>query len=290
LSSVILPAKVFECSRLLMHHLGIPGDLSAGGTQDGYGKLGGSLSNCSEIRSLLLHPQSSKGASISLLNIIEEMLGVGRVDMGSISGQIALRFPENIQDSVTCCLNSDSFNFSHMPDGTLSIGSAWHTDGFRQGKYHGFSLLVGICLSDCVDDFSGNLLLWPGSHVPIHKSIIGQHGGLDLDLLARLVNDEVSEEVNEKFSSATETTEAVVTERILHENAPTNLPSLGEPLQMHFKAGDVVLVHPDTAHCGGPNFSAVIRNMVYFRIKRIAIRESDETYRHDMWVDLPGVL
>ena len=41
----------------------------------------------------------------------------------------------------------------------------WHTDGLRQGRSHGFSVLLGICLSDTSQDFQGNLLLWPGSHL-----------------------------------------------------------------------------------------------------------------------------
>jgi ectoine hydroxylase-related dioxygenase (phytanoyl-CoA dioxygenase family) len=52
----------------------------------------------------------------------------------------------------------------------------------------------------------------------------------------------------------------------VHNNEP-ELPSLGEPLQMLAEAGDVLLLHPDTAHAGGPNASSEIRRMVYFRVK-----------------------
>jgi hypothetical protein len=331
LPKIILPTKVLECAHLLMHSLGVPGSISAGGTQEGLGKLGGYLSNCEEIRSLLLHPETCKGPS--LLSIIEEL--VGAVDLGSISGQIALRFPEYVQDSLLCSTTS---SFLQLPDGSFPVGSAWHTDGLRQGKYHGFTLLVGVCLSDCLADFSGNLLLWPGSHVPIHKSLVGPHGGLDLDLLARLLLDDEqgassapaptpaagpaagsgscsgeagketpsvsnvqcnTKQSNNEGETNTNTIKYTDTDTCtdtgtdkdmkLHENAPRNLPSLGLPLSMHLCAGDVILLHPDTAHCGGPNFSSRIRNMIYFRIKRPDIRESDGQYREDMWADLPGV-
>ena len=351
LSNVILPSKVFECTHLLMRSLGVPGSISAGGTQDGLGKLGGYLSNCEEVRALLLHPETCKGSNVSLLNIIEELLGEGMVDLTSISGQIALRFPEYIKDSLVCSTTS---SFLQLPDGSLPIGSAWHTDGLRQGKFHGFSVLVGVCLSDCLEDFAGNLLVWPGSHVPIHHTLIGVHGGLDLELLAGLVqgeNDEHEDQDQDEgvngglkhvsiapldsscadsdtvrpetrhthantnstnnltdtntntditytamhsspntdivTSSPTDTSHSDPIP--LHDNAPVNLPSLGHPLQLHLRAGDVVLVHPDTAHCGGPNFSCVIRNMLYFRIKRCQIREGDELYRDDMWADMPGL-
>ena len=37
--------------------------------------------------------------------------------------------------------------------------------------------------------------------------------------------------------------------------------------QVLLKAGDTVLLHPDLAHTGGPNFGCNIRSMVYFRVK-----------------------
>ena len=299
ISNVILPEIIFDCVHLLMHSLGVPGSVCAGGTQDGLGKLGGHLSNCNEIRSLLLHPDSSKGKNISLLNIIEELLGDGNVNMGSISGQIALRFPEYVQDNPLC---STRCNFIQQSDGSYPIGSAWHTDGFRQGKYHGFSILVGVCLSDCLDDFCGNLLLWPGSHIPIHKTLVGRIGGLDLELLTKLLRDEENGCIEKESSSDTckgddnEPDENGSHSPCVgnktdqrHDNEPSCLPNLGLPHQLHLRAGDVIFLHPDTAHCGGPNFSCVIRNMIYFRIKHIDIRNNDDEYLEKMWIDMPGI-
>lgn len=48
----------------------------------------------------------------------------------------------------------------------------------------------------------------------------------------------------------------------VHNNEPDDLPILGSPLSVLCKAGDVLLVHPDTPHAGGPNYSPNIRYMV----------------------------
>ena len=53
----------------------------------------------------------------------------------------------------------------------------------------------------------------------------------------------------------------------LHNNEPPHLPHLGPPVQVLARAGDVVLLHPDLAHAGGPNRTDSVRKMVYFRIR-----------------------
>ena len=52
-----------------------------------------------------------------------------------------------------------------------------------------------------------------------------------------------------------------------HTNEPPHLPCLGPPVHVLAKAGDVLLLHPDLAHAGGPNRTDTIRKMVYFRIR-----------------------
>lgn len=109
--NAVSKAKVIQCQRLLMHHLGIPGSVVAGGAQDGLGKLAGSLSNSLEIRELLL------GEKI-LMMIADLMGGLDNIDgLTNLSAQIALRFPE--------------ISTSPAP-------VQWHTDGLRQGRSHGF--------------------------------------------------------------------------------------------------------------------------------------------------------
>lgn len=103
-------SKVEKCQRLLMHNLGIPGAIVAGGAQEGLGKLAGSLSNSVEVRELLLGEK--------ILSIIGNLMGGQKnIDcVTNLSAQIALRFPE-----LSC-------------DQRIK----WHTDGLRQGKTHGF--------------------------------------------------------------------------------------------------------------------------------------------------------
>ena len=36
---------------------------------------------------------------------------------------------------------------------------------------------------------------------------------------------------------------------------------------------DIALLHPETAHAGGPNYSSAIRSMVYFRVKSMGLYE-----------------
>lgn len=43
-------------------------------------------------------------------------------------------------------------------------GLGWHLDGLDEGKYHPFSLLIGVALNDQTNEFCGNLALHPGSH------------------------------------------------------------------------------------------------------------------------------
>lgn len=275
LRDVVLPQKIRECAHVIMHHLGVPGSLTAGGAQDGLGKLGGGLSNCQELKSLILYPKCNKG-QVSLLDIIEEVLGSKTVDESCFSAQVALRFPEYVKDSKVCC---ESNRFTQCLDGSYPIGSTWHTDGLRQGKFHGFSLLVGVCLSDCEFDFCGNLLVWPGSHLPIHRSLKGSDGEIDVGLLSSLINDSTHNEMQQGHYRGGGKQDCSL----------SNLPNLGIPLQLKLKAGDVVFLHPETAHCGGPNFSHLIRNMVYFRIKRKDINEMTEIYKEDMWADMPEI-
>lgn len=80
-----------------------------------------------------------------------------------------------------------------------------------------------------------------------------------------------------------------------------------------------MLLHPETAHCGGPNFSSTIRSMVYFRLKSTELFDfwqlagqrytqqgegvtmnanvpslaektwASDGYLSDMWIDFKGV-
>jgi hypothetical protein len=151
--SVVQKEKIDECVRQLNHHLGKPGDIVAGGVQGGeqLGKFTGHLSNCPAVKELL------KGQVKLILSAL--FGGASGYESSNLSAQIAYRFPELTNPD----LRTDNRN-------EIAESTAWHTDGLRQGKAHGFSLLLGIVLSDISEDFSGNLMVWPGSHLLLHRS------------------------------------------------------------------------------------------------------------------------
>lgn len=139
-------------------------------------------------------------------------------------------------------------------------GSDWHTDGLRQGKKHSFSLLVGVALSDTTGTGQGNLCVWPGSHLRVHR-------------MMRPVDGKVRR-ANGGYSDA---------------DGP--LPDLGSPVELLLRAGDVVFAHSETAHCGGPMLCSSIRSMLYFRVRHRDWRTLSDagSLVDDMWVDLEGV-
>jgi hypothetical protein len=56
---------------------------------------------------------------------------------------------------------------------------------------------------------------------------------------------------------------------------------------------DIVLLHPELAHAGGPNLTSAIRTMVYFRIQAmpISVGEAGAARAHlsNMWSDFRGL-
>mmetsp|Transcript_2849 Transcript_2849/g.3999 ORF Transcript_2849/g.3999 Transcript_2849/m.3999 type:complete len:455 (-) Transcript_2849:25-1389(-) len=272
LSNIVERSKIDSCRSLLIRSLGVPGSIVAGGVQgEGIGKFAGGLCNRKEIMQLL---EGKLGA------VIVCFLGSNGFDNTHIGAQIAFRFPETPLNRT----NSEK----------------WHTDGLRQGKSHPFSLLVGVCLSDVENENCGNLLLWPGSHLFLHQCKVGPHGALNRGLLSDLLNREPFSDnrpTDPEVSSSSHQIPAEAEADGHHDNEP-DLPPLGCPLQLIAKAGDVVLLHPDLAHAGGPNMSPNIREMVYFRLKincnsSTALFSSWDAvaFEHslDMWVDLPGL-
>lgn len=231
---VVDAEQIDGCLRVINTALGTVGALHAGGTQVGKGKLGGGLSN---------HPVLVDLARTTALPVMEALLGVGNVDLQSVSAQIALRFPQERSEGV----------------------DEWHTDGLRQGRWHNFSLLVGVCLSDVEAD-EGPLLVWPGSHLLLHMATASDVGDVNVALLASLVQHNKG---------------------MFRDVEPG--ASLGAPLAVRARRGDVLLLHPDLAHAGGPNYSSSIRYMVYFRIRTLQWSHACSAFAEDMWVDLPGV-
>lgn len=121
---------------------------------------------------------------------------------------------------------------------THSCQIEWHTDGYRQGISHSFSLLVGVALSAMEEDFAGNLSVWPSSHFLLHHCREEPHGDIDVDLLRRCIqsNHSLSKlcglQPSEDISSE-EPSEG------WHDNLKKRpaLPSLGPPKQLYAQPG-----------------------------------------------------
>ncbi len=145
-------------------------------------------------------------------------------------GQIALRFPSPGQE--------------RRPPGGHIDGIPNGKNGVPPGTIVSFTLLVGVALSDLPGEYSGNLSLWPGSHLKL----------------------------GEWFQT-----------HELQELLQSRVPKLdyGEPLQVRWQVGDAMLVHHLTLHGIAPNLSPNIRYACYYRLhhrqheawKREVVRE-----------------
>lgn len=259
LAGVVSADKLTACSRLLLQQAGRVGGLVAGGVQGAeFGKLPGSFSQHAVVREVF---------SAEVRAVVQGLLGGPIEQEANLSAQIALRHP---QDLGPAAVRWDE----------------WHTDGYRQGIPHPFSLLVGIALSPVDGPLQGNLTVFPGSHFPLHACRLSEDGGFDT---ARLIHAIATQEVYSDLRCAGP---GFVAQRC--EGLPPRpaLPFLGNPLQLMAQPGDIVLLHADLAHCGALNLSPRVRQMVFFRIRRAAAESWEEVaaaQAEDMWVDLIGV-
>jgi hypothetical protein len=110
------------------------------------------------------------------LKHVEKLIGKGKLQKPSAC-QIALRFPEDAPS-----IGSDVHTLS---------GREWHVDGMRQGKRNPFSLLLGVALSKCPNEYNGNFTIFPKSHNTIHSLILenGRLKGIDEHRLWSVATD-----------------------------------------------------------------------------------------------------
>lgn len=150
-------------------------------------------------------------------------------------GQIALRFPMTDEPKAPVRPHLDGM-YSPL-------------NGVPKGTVRGFTLLMGIVLRDIEQDFSGNLMVWPGTHHR-HAEYFRAHGY----------------------------------HALLNGMPPIAYP---EPVHVTAKAGDVVFAHYLLAHGTAPNLSPNIRYTVYFRLYHAA--HDTSRLAEDPWIDFPGV-
>jgi hypothetical protein len=136
-----------------------------------------------------------------------------------------------------------------------------------------FTMLVGVALSDCVDNLQGNLTVFPGSHLQLEAAIRDAGGPEKLfhrDSRVDIADDHQTESLRNLKARV----------------------QLNNPVQLKLQAGDVVLAHYQLAHCVAPNSGANIRYQIYFRLH--SCNHPPQTYRpetlKDIWLDYPAMV
>jgi len=152
------------------------------------------------------------------------------------AGQIALAFPAEEPPAA---------RWPHLD------GLHTPTNGVPEGTVQTFTMLVGVALSDQTEPGSGNLVVWPGSHL-LYAEYFARHGG-----------------------------------QCLLKGLPDL--ALPDPQPVLVRAGDLVLCHYQLAHAGGPNTSARVRYSVYFRVRRAGHEERRWRCLEDPWLEWAGL-
>ncbi len=137
-----------------------------------------------------------------------------------------------------------------QPGGHID-GTPSPTNGVPPGTIYSFTLLVGVALSDVQRDWAGNFSVWPGSH-----------------------------HLLEKWFQEHDLQEMV-------DGAPKL--DYGEPVQLHWRAGDVVFVHHKTLHAATLNNSPDIRYALFYRLHHVNHEEHREAAARDIWMEFPGL-
>lgn len=130
-------------------------------------------------------------------------------------------------------------------------GVASRTNKVPAGTLQSFSMLIGVMMSDMLEPQCGNFTVWPGSHL----------------LNARALKRDGPRSLLDHMPNVT----------------------LGAPLQITGRSGDVVLCHYLVSHGTAPNWSSDIRYMVFFRLVRQNHPQEIWDSLTDPWMQWPGV-
>jgi len=203
-------------------------------TEDGKTKHCSDIASSDTVMALLYATQ--------LWTLAQRLMGRGCV--AKVNGaQIALRAP----DSNAVPLEVDEA----LPP------QQWHIDGMHnpEAQYSGFSLLVGVALSDQKASNCGNLIAFTGSHHMTHP----------------IVRQEAEKPGSYPF--------------LQEKGSKVGMPALSCGRQMLLGVGDAVLLHQKTAHRVGINCSPDIRYQAYFRLKHIdhAAHLADGSIHQGLW-------
>jgi len=116
----------------------------------------------------------------------------------------------------------------------------WHIDGFTKSDHsetfetaYDFTVLLGVFLSDNLNENAGNFTVFPGAHATM-QDYFRTHGAAEL--------------MRNGFGHPQETM------------------GLKNPLQVTARAGDVLIAHPSLPHTTAPNVTQDTRRVVFFRM------------------------
>ncbi len=171
------------------------------------------------------------GRSDGILDTARKLVGCTGVEVAFDQAQVALNIPPYV----------------HRPGRP-------HIDGYAPGQHTPgtFRLLAGLLLNDQLTDNSGNLWVWPGTHLA-HAAFFAEHG-------------------SDAFAAA-------------GGYPDIDLP---EPTQVHGRRGDVLLAHYLLGHNIGGNYqSERTRRAVYWRLRAPGHADRWAACLSDAWHEYP---
>ena len=133
-----------------------------------------------------------------------------------------------------------------------------HIDGHTEDPPGSFTMLVGILLTDQSGSASGNLWVWPGSHLA-HAQLFRERGP------------------------------RVLLSTQGHLTLLDSPPELAAPVEITGRRGDVLLAHYLLGHNKGGNTSTHIRRTIYYRLATAEHRDCWEAALCDPWRDYPSL-
>ena len=190
--------------------------------------------------------------------LLQELLGdeANHFVKAATHAQIILRFPGDLCPSEHSPMTT--------PEHFVRVRHNWHIDGFASnvskdaeffGEIHNFNALIGVVLKDIEKPMSGELGIYPGSHVALSK------------WFKRQSNLESVRDFGVTRFPHNET-DKMFHEGVVHATAD---------------AGDVFLLNHMTAHFVCPNVSPEIRYAVYFRLSNADFNVGNLKAIHNPW-------
>jgi hypothetical protein len=172
----------------------------------------------------------------------------GNVALGPIShvdrGQIALRFPASEYDEHPAAqVYEDHLDGLHSSTNNVPVGSV-----------RSFTMLVGVALSDCLEDDCGNFVVHKGSHRRVEQVYAQQ-----AQRAAR------GEGVGAGLGPGGGGSDGIWPPGTFYPPTAVDAGS-SSGYQVKLRAGDAIITHSNVVHAAAKNGGPDIRYMVYFRV------------------------